>query len=250
MQPKYTKWHEYVKKSYESSNRSDVGKKYRTHEERCSYYDRFLKPLKSLAIGTMLLTAGMGGVKARPEAPGSALQKKGYDNTTGLTHALNQTEFNNLSYPTALEFNPYTYKVTPELLDHLRNVGVPDPEQLIRNVQQGIHNGETSSDLQEQDKNKERKQHSEAPQEAEKSQQWSQAASLKANPEVLRQMLIYITVIQTIQIIIHAVQTIIKEVSGRRRKMGFVAYRSCTTQQRADYQIALRGEAAVVVFGC
>ena len=74
----------------------------------------------------------MSGVEARPEPSGSALQRQGHDNTTGL----HPQEFNNLSHPTALEFNPYTYKVTPELLDHLRKVGVPDPEQHIRNVQQ------------------------------------------------------------------------------------------------------------------
>jgi hypothetical protein len=124
------------KKASESSNRSDVGKKGQTHEDRCSYYDRFLKPLKSLALGTMMLTAGMSGAEARLEPSGSALQsKESHDNITGLLPTFHQTEFNNLSHPTALEFNPYTYKVTPELLDHLRNVGVKNPEQFIQNIQ-------------------------------------------------------------------------------------------------------------------
>jgi ASC-1-like (ASCH) protein len=73
----------------------------------------------------------------------SSLQSfAGSDNITGLSPAFNQTEFNNLSHPTAMEFNPY--KVTPELLDHLRKAGVPDPEQHIRNVQQGRYEHETS----------------------------------------------------------------------------------------------------------
>jgi hypothetical protein len=137
------------KKASESSNRSDVGKKCQTHEDRCNYYNRFLTPLKSLAIGTMMLTAGMSGAEARLEP---ALQRKGHDNITGLTSTFNQTEFNNLSHPTAMDSNPYTYKVTPELLDHLRNVGVPDPEQLIRHVQQGRYDDKTSSEQREREK--------------------------------------------------------------------------------------------------
>ena len=121
------------KKAPEVGNQSKLEKKSETSEQRLWRNTRFLK---SLAIGTTLLAAGMSGVEARPEPSGSALQSKGNDNTTGL----HPQEFNNLSHPTALEFNPYTYKVTPELLDHLRKVGVPDPEQHIRNVQQQEQN--------------------------------------------------------------------------------------------------------------
>ncbi len=121
------------KKAPEVGNQSKLEKKSETSEQRLWRNTWFLK---SLAIGTTLLAAGMSGVEARPEPSGSALQSKGNDNTTGL----HPQEFNNLSHPTALEFNPYTYKVTPELLDHLRKVGVPDPEQHIRNVQQQEQN--------------------------------------------------------------------------------------------------------------
>ena len=137
------------KKAPEVGNQSKLEEKSETSEQRLWRNTRLLK---SLAIGTTLLAAGMSGVEARPEPSGSALQRQGHDNTTGLTHAFNQQEFNNLSHPTALEFNPYTYKVTPELLDHLRKVGVPDPKQHIRNVQQGIYDGETSSEQREQEK--------------------------------------------------------------------------------------------------
>ena len=77
-----------------------------------------------------LLAAGMSGVEARPEPSGSALQSKGHDNTTGL----HPQEFNNLSHPTDLEFNPYTYKVTPELLDYLSKF-VKNPEKFVQNFQ-------------------------------------------------------------------------------------------------------------------
>ena len=79
----------------------------------------------------MTLTAGMDSVEARP-TPDSALQRKG-DNTTSVI-PFNQQEFNNLSHPTAMEFNPYTYKVTPELLDHLGKF-VKDPKKFIQDTQ-------------------------------------------------------------------------------------------------------------------
>jgi hypothetical protein len=81
----------------------------------------------------MMLTAGMRGIEARPEPPGSALQRQGHDNTTSLTHAFNQQEFNN---PTALEFNPN--KVTPELLENLRKDGVKNPEQFLQKRNQQL----------------------------------------------------------------------------------------------------------------
>jgi triacylglycerol esterase/lipase EstA (alpha/beta hydrolase family) len=129
MQPREVKQYNDAKKASDSSNRSDVGKKCQTHEDRCNYYNRFLKPLKSLALGTMMLTAGMSGTEARLEP---ALQRKGHDKTTGLTPAFNQTEFNNLSHPTALEFNPN--KVTPELLEYLGKF-VKNPEKFVQNFQ-------------------------------------------------------------------------------------------------------------------
>jgi triacylglycerol esterase/lipase EstA (alpha/beta hydrolase family) len=121
-----------AKKASGSSNRRDVKKNNESSEDRMNRYDWFLKPLKSLAIGTMMLTAGMGGVEARPEAPSSALQRKEHDNTTDLPPAFHQQEFNNLSHPTALEFNPH--KVTPELLDHLSKFA-KNPENFAQNVQ-------------------------------------------------------------------------------------------------------------------
>ncbi len=111
-----------------ASDSSNLENKNTTHTDRCWNFKRFLTPL---AVGTMALTARMNGVEAQP-APDSALQRKG-DNTTGLIPAFNQQEFNN---STAMEFNPYTYKVTPELIDHLRKVGVKNPEQFIQNARQ------------------------------------------------------------------------------------------------------------------
>ena len=128
---------------------SEVGKQNKVEKKSTTFEQR---GRQALGVATMAFLALARGAEARLEPPGSALQRKDHDNTTGLTHAFNQTEFNNLSHPTALEFNPYTYKVTPELLDHLRNVGVPDPEQFTRNVQQGRYDNEASLELQEQEK--------------------------------------------------------------------------------------------------
>jgi hypothetical protein len=69
-----------AKKAPDSSSCSDVGKKYKTHEDRCWNFKRFLTPL---ALGTMTLAARMGGVEARPEALGSAPALVGSDNPTG-----------------------------------------------------------------------------------------------------------------------------------------------------------------------
>jgi hypothetical protein len=121
------------KKASDSLNCSDLVPKYQTHEDRCWNFKRFLTPL---ALGTMTLAARMGGVEARPEAPSSALQRKEHDNTTNLPPAFHQQEFNNLSHPTALEFNPH--KVTPELLDHLSKF-VKNPEKFAQNVQKRDH---------------------------------------------------------------------------------------------------------------
>src|SRR5271157_4296036 len=87
----------------------------------------------ALLLGVMLASARGINVEGRPVRGGTALRLLDSNNTTNLP-SLGWEGFNNLSHPTALEFNPN--KVTPELLDHLRKVGVPDPEQHIRNIQQ------------------------------------------------------------------------------------------------------------------
>ncbi len=117
MPPKEIKQYNDAKKASDSDNRSDVGEKYQTHEDRCWNFKRFLTPL---ALGAMTLTAGM--TEARLEPSGSALQRKGYDNITGLTHAFNQTEFNNPSRETAL-------------YNSLRDLGMTD-EQILKIQQQ------------------------------------------------------------------------------------------------------------------
>jgi pimeloyl-ACP methyl ester carboxylesterase len=43
MQSREIRQYDNAKKASGSSNRSDIGKKYQTHEDRCSYYDRFLQ---------------------------------------------------------------------------------------------------------------------------------------------------------------------------------------------------------------
>ena len=116
MPSKEIKQYNDAKKASESSNRSDV--KNTTHADRCWNFKRFLTPL---ALGAMTLTAGM--TEARLEPSGSALQsKEGHDKTTGLTHAFNQTEFNNPSRETAL-------------YNSLRDLGMTD-EQILKIQQQ------------------------------------------------------------------------------------------------------------------
>lgn len=62
---------------------------------------------------------------------------EGSDKATGL---FNQTEFNNFSYPTALEFNPN--KMLQADRDHLSKLGVTDKD--IQDAQQGRYENETS----------------------------------------------------------------------------------------------------------
>jgi hypothetical protein len=81
----------------------------------------------------MLVFAGRQGVEGRPARGGTALRLLDRSNATGLPPALGWKGFNNLSHPTALEFNPN--KVTPELLDHLSKF-VENPEQFIQKDQQ------------------------------------------------------------------------------------------------------------------
>ena len=66
-----------AKKASEAGNQSKLEKKTETSEQRLRRNTRLLK---SLAIGTTLLAAGMSGVEARPEPSGLALQSKGHDN--------------------------------------------------------------------------------------------------------------------------------------------------------------------------
>jgi hypothetical protein len=124
------------KKPSGSSNRSDVKKKNITHEDRCRDFKRNLTPLKAFGIGAMMLTAGMSGAEARPEPPGSALQRKDHYNTTDLPPTFNQQKFNNLSHSTALEFDPKA--VTPELLEHLSKF-MKNPEKFIQDNQKRDH---------------------------------------------------------------------------------------------------------------
>ena len=95
-------------------------KKYTTHEDRCNYYNRFLTPLNSLAIGTMMLTAGVD--RAMADQSRALQHPSNSGDSTGLTPAFNQTEFNNPSRETAL-------------YNSLRDLGMTD-EQILKIQQQ------------------------------------------------------------------------------------------------------------------
>ena len=84
----------------------------------------------ALLLGVMLASAGGIRVEGRGVRSSTALRHLDSINATGLPPAQG---FNNFSHPTALKFN--LYNVTPAVLEHLKKLGVKDPEQFIRNVQ-------------------------------------------------------------------------------------------------------------------
>ena len=134
-----------AEKASEVGKQSKAEKKSETSEQRLWRYTRLFK---SSLIGTMMLTAGMGGALA--DQSRSLQTLSGSDNATDLPPALDRKEFNTLSHWTALEFDPG--RVTPEVVEHFKKLGVQDPEQLIRNVQQGTYDEEASSEQEEYSK--------------------------------------------------------------------------------------------------
>lgn len=127
-------------------------KKSETSDQRLEKYTWSLRDLSKTGLVTFTLAmAGIvGGVEARPESPGSALQRKGHDNATVLPPAFNQKEFNNLSHRSALEFDPH--QITQADRARLKELGMTDQE--IENVRQGKYEEETSSEQKESSKKK------------------------------------------------------------------------------------------------
>lgn len=120
-----------------------VEKKSETSDQRLWRNTRFLK---AVGTGLMLGMAGMGGAMADQSRSLQSLSSS--DNATGLSPVLGLGDRYDLQGRTPLsEFDPS--KVMPEFLDPLRKVGGQDPEQLIRNGQQGIYKGEPSSEQRE-----------------------------------------------------------------------------------------------------
>jgi hypothetical protein len=122
------------KKPSESSHRSDVGQKCQTHEDRCSYYNRFLTPLKSLALGTMMLTAGMSEAMADQSR---SLQRLS-DNPTGQPPAFPEQRAEIIgkspteSYVPAPQpewLSPYQGPTVEELWPHLHEQMVKASEE-------------------------------------------------------------------------------------------------------------------------
>ncbi len=143
-----------IENIFTSDNDRGKANKYKqmseTSEERLNRYTRFLKPL---ALGTMMLTAGMGNTMADQSRSLQSLSDS--YNSTDLPLALGLRGRNDLTGRVplpALEFDPRN--ITPAFIEHLRKIGVQDPEQLIRNVQQGKYDGETSLEQKYHDKNK------------------------------------------------------------------------------------------------
>ena len=122
------------KKASESSNRSDIGKKCQTHEDRCNYYDRFLKPVKEtvdavMKGATVVLAAqavlGLGEAHAisTSDAPSTTLARTDGDSRDGnnaMALHLDQKGQPHLANQTNLEHN--LSKVTPELLEYLEQI--------------------------------------------------------------------------------------------------------------------------------
>ncbi len=159
-----------------------------TSDQRLERYTWSFRDLSKTGFVTFTLAmAGIvGGIEgSTPASSDSALALRGSDNVTVLLPALNQKEFNNLSHWSALEFDPG--RVTPELLDHLRKVGVQDPEQLIGNVQQGKYDGEISSEQKESSKNEGKEPLSSNGEKIDPLP--SLMDKLKENPQSLRKML-------------------------------------------------------------
>jgi hypothetical protein len=146
------------KKASESSNRRDVKKNNESSEDRMNRYDRFLTPFKSLAIGTIVLTAGVDRAMADQSR---ALQSLS-DNPTGLTPAFpNQRAEIIGKSPT----EPYIPAPRPEWLSPPKGPTVEElwprlHEQMVKSSgekgeasknslqgeAQGRYNGETSSE--------------------------------------------------------------------------------------------------------
>ncbi len=149
MQSREIKQYNDAKKASESSNRSDVGKKYTTHEDRCWNFKRFLTPL---TLGTMTMAARMGGAQSH------ALQSLS-DSSTGLTPAFpdQRAEIIGKS-PTELHVptqQPEAYHgpTVEQIWPHAFDKYVREIEEASKNSLQGeaqeIYDGETSSEQRE-----------------------------------------------------------------------------------------------------
>jgi hypothetical protein len=128
------------------SNRSDVKKKNTTHEERCNYYNRFLKPVKETLDAVMkgatvvLATQAVLGLDrahalSTSDAPSTALVSPdggSRDNNNVTALHLDQKRLPHLSNQTHLEHSLGLGKMTPE---QLKQMGVKNPERFLENVQ-------------------------------------------------------------------------------------------------------------------
>jgi hypothetical protein len=103
----------------------------------------------ALGLGLMFGLAKLSGALNQTHmSDSSALDFpwRGNDNSTDLTPASTL----DLTNRTSLPLSEFDYrKVTPELMEHFRKVGVPDPEGLIRDVSQGRYDRETAQSMTE-----------------------------------------------------------------------------------------------------
>jgi pimeloyl-ACP methyl ester carboxylesterase len=112
--------------------------------DKASRMVSFLWEKKSaIGIGMLVFAGRLGSAEGRFLGESTALRLMDRSNTT--LPALGWEGFNNLSHPTALH-ESHPSRVTPEVVEHLKKLGVLDPGQLIRNVQQGRYENETSSE--------------------------------------------------------------------------------------------------------
>ena len=111
------------------------------------------KKMRALGLGIMLALAKFPGAMSQTHMSDSSaldFSLRGSDNSTGITPASALDQTNRLHLP-LLEFDPR--KVTPELIEHLRKVGEPNPERLIRDVSQGRYDEETAQSMTEKTSN-------------------------------------------------------------------------------------------------
>ena len=140
----------------------------RKSQDCSSYYDRMKNGLGIAAAGAWkaaeaalkVTTAGLAiqGVSGLGEAhmlstsntSDTAMARTDGGNATALRPAFNQQEFNNLSHPKALEFNPR--EVALGSLNLLSKAGVRNPKKFIQDTQkqydhQSIHKREQRQEL-------------------------------------------------------------------------------------------------------